>query len=592
MECVLLSRPDATDELPKTALSDRSYGFSTSLALPPGLSLLTIEAESATGTEMILARRLVINFTDSLRGLFQGDRKYSEWIERYDTASPLVLARWRESSRQLAKRPLFSFVLQGPATGEGTRQSIREQLYERWEILEETQTVAEAQGEYIIILGTEVRLRPQALYFWAQAINQRPAANLLYSDSDEMDQNGRRKHPHFRSAWNPDLLLTHHYLGSAVVYATALIRPGGMKSPWDLALRATEGLPRDQVVHLPHLLYHEISAKPIPVLEENEWFLTEAVKRRGLDAQVERVGGDYFHVRRRRPFPAPAVTLIIPTRNQFHLLRQAVESILARTSYPAFEILLVDNNSDEVRTVQYMADLVQKNPRVRLLSYPGAFNYSAINNAAVQVVHTPLLGLLNNDVEVLDGNWLEEMVVQAVRPEVGGVGAKLLFPHGSVQHAGVVLGSGGVAGHAGYHQACDDFGYDGRSSVVANVSAVTGACLVLRRELYEQMGGFDEKNLPINYNDVDLLLRLREAGYWNVFTPRAQLRHYESASRGGITDLGRIWQGWRERRWMQRRWGGSLQADPFYNPNLSLDGELFRLAFPPRVPPPEQRAGR
>jgi GT2 family glycosyltransferase len=292
-----------------------------------------------------------------------------------------------------------------------------------------------------------------------------------------------------------------------------------------------------------------------------------------------------YHVRWPIPDPAPRVTLVIPTRDGMSVLQRCIESILARTDYPNFEILVVDNQSRDPATLDYFASL-RREGRVRILPYDAPFNYSAINNAAVRAADGTLVGLLNNDVEVIGAGWLSEMVGLAMHPDVGAVGAKLLYPDNRIQHGGVATGILGVAGHLHRFLPRDAPGYAAQAQIVTNVSVVTAACLVVRRALYEEVGGLDEKNLAIAFNDVDFCLRLDAAGYRNVWTPFAELYHHESFSRGLEDTPEKQARFAGEIQFMHKRWGDRLEQDPYYSPNLSLFSERHELAWPPRAVKP------
>jgi GT2 family glycosyltransferase len=281
------------------------------------------------------------------------------------------------------------------------------------------------------------------------------------------------------------------------------------------------------------------------------------------------------------PEPAPLVSLIIPTRDAVELLRICVESILERTSYQNYEVIVVDNQSRNSQAIEYLNQISQY-PRVRVIKYDAPFNYSAINNYAIRnAARGSVIGLINNDIEVIDGDWLAEMVGHASRARVGAVGAMLYYPDDTIQHAGVIVGVGGVAGHAYLGKPRGFSGQMERARLAQSLSAVTGACLLVRRQVYEEVGGLDEA-LEVAFNDVDFCLRVREAGYSNVWTPWAELYHHESATRGYEDTPEKKARFKKEVDFMLSRWGETLQWDPAYNPNLSLDSEPFSLAFPPR----------
>jgi GT2 family glycosyltransferase len=275
------------------------------------------------------------------------------------------------------------------------------------------------------------------------------------------------------------------------------------------------------------------------------------------------------------------VSLIVPTRNRADLLGPCLDGLMNKTAYQPIEIIVVDHQSDEARTLALLKR-VSADPRVRIMRYEGSFNFSAMNNRAVELARGELVALVNNDIEVIAPDWLTEMVALAAQPEAGAVGAKLLYPNGRVQHAGVGLGIGGVAGHLFCGVAADQAGYFGRLQLASNVSAVTAACLVVKRSVYLEVGGLNELDLRVAFNDVDFCLKLREKGYRNVWTPFATLVHHESPSRGRDTTPEKAARFRSEIDWMTKTWGDALTQDPYLNPNISLNSATFDLAFPPR----------
>jgi GT2 family glycosyltransferase len=281
------------------------------------------------------------------------------------------------------------------------------------------------------------------------------------------------------------------------------------------------------------------------------------------------------------PKPEPLVSVIIPTRNHANILSQAVDGVIHRTDYPAMEVLIVDNGSDEPTALALLARL-ETDHRVRVLRYSGPFNFSALNNHAVKAAAGELLLLLNNDIDVINPIWLREMASHAIRTGIGAVGAKLLYPDGTIQHGGITVGVGGVAGHQYLHRAGGDIGYFGHLKLVRSVTAVTGACLMLRRRAYLEVGGLDEVSLPVAFNDIDLCLKLVSRGYRNVWTPYAELYHKESVSRGSDQVGENAARYVRDVATMRRRWGDLLDHDPYWNHNLSLSRAVPSLAFPPR----------
>lgn len=463
--------------------------------------------------------------------------------------------------------------------------------------------LALAQGEWVALLDHDDVLAEDALFWVVHAINQNPSCQLIYSDEDKIDEAGVRSDPYFKSAWNQDLFYSQNMFSHLGVYKTSLVRAvGGFREgfegsqDYDLALRCIEQLPsgqvNQQIQHIPRVLYHwrihadstahNIDAKPYAMVA-GERAINEHLARMGVAARAESVGYGY-RVRYQLPTQSPLVSLIIPTRNGLKLLRQCVESILAKTSYANYEIIVMDNGSDDRATLRYLDELALK-PNVRVARDARPFNYSALNNAAVKLARGSVVGLVNNDVEVISPDWLTEMVSHALRPEVGAVGARLWYSDDTLQHAGVVLGIHGVAGHVHRFLPRGNVGYCGRAALIQSFSAVTGACLVVRKALYEAVGGLNEVELQVACNDIDFCLRLREAGYRNIYTPYAELYHHESASRGFDDTPEKQARSAKEVAYMHQRWGDVLRNDPAYNPNLTLDAEDFSLAWPPRVAP-------
>ncbi|RYF66857.1 MAG: glycosyltransferase, partial [Comamonadaceae bacterium] len=421
-------------------------------------------------------------------------------------------------------------------------------------------------------------------------------AQLVYSDEDKIDDEGNRSAPYFKPDWNVDLFRSHNMFSHLGVLSTALVREvGGFRKgfegsqDWDLVLRCSERVQPSQIVHIPRVLYHwrihvestskSMDAKPYAAVA-GERALDEHFQRLGVDARAEFVGYGY-RAHYELPSPAPLVSLIIPTRNGMQLVRQCIDSIRSRTDYRPWEIILVDNGSDDPAALAYFATLAQS-PDVRVIRDDREFNYSALNNQAVAVARGEFVALVNNDIEVISPEWLGEMVSLAVQPGVGAVGARLWYPNMTLQHGGVILGPSGVAVHAHKKLPKGLDGYAGRALLIQSFSAVTAACLVVRKSLYDEVGGLDEVNLKVAFNDVDFCLRLREAGYRNVWTPYAELLHHESATRDKDVRPERTERFEREIAYMQQRWGALIDADPAYSPNLTMETEDFSFAWPPR----------
>jgi GT2 family glycosyltransferase len=460
-----------------------------------------------------------------------------------------------------------------------------------------TNSAAElATGEYLVFLDQDDELSPDCLLELAKAALDGP--DVIYSDDDKIDPAGRRYAPQFKPDWSPELLLSYMYLSHAFALKRSLFEElGGLRTgfegcqDYDLALRAGERAGR--VAHVPQVLYHWRSlptstaasgrAKPA-AFERGCRAVQEALARRGAPGTVTRplwaVRGHLGVFQIDFPDDGPEVTVVIPTRNRVELLRRCVDSLLAKTSYRNFRVLVIDNDSDDPATLAYLAGLSGRCRVLRLSCPSGRFNYAWLNNRAVEACGSEFVLFLNNDTEVRRPEWLGQMVGFGRVPGVGAVGAKLLYPGGQVQHAGVVNGfQGGLPAPAFRLAPAGDNGYLSYAAVARNYGAVTAACLLARRDTFLAAGGFDEERFAVAYNDIDLCQRLVAAGLRCVFAPRAELTHYEGATRGFLDSP-------HERRAFRLAWGG--RPDPYYSPHLSLDSERFDIntAGRPALPAP------
>jgi O-antigen biosynthesis protein len=454
-----------------------------------------------------------------------------------------------------------------------------------------------ASGEFFAVISSGDLLSRYALYFVALKINQLTDVNVIYSDEDKTDDRAVRFDARFKSGWNPDLFFSHNMISRLAVYRTALLCDVGRfraefegGHDYDLALRYIKNCEPSQISHIPRVLYHgrqdvqSISAnsgsgKHAYAAEQRA--LSDFFKDKlGVTVSSGNLDGTY-RVQYPLPTPAPKVTIIIPTRDGYLLLKKCIHSIFHCTDYENIEIIVVDNQSEDKETLDYLNSL-SEGQEVRVIKYDFPFNYSSINNFAVKHASGDVLCFLNDDVEAFEPGWLREMVSHSLRPDIGVVGAKLLYSDNFIQHAGVVMGIGGFASHAHRLYPATHPGYGGRAVLTQNFSAVTGACLVMRRDLFNSLGGFDEKNLPVAFNDVDLCLRVREAGYRIVWTPYAVLYHYESYSRGDdqMSSEKRA-RFAKEKEFMISRWNTNNLNDEYYNQNLTLDREDFTLAHFP-----------
>ncbi|MFC5741203.1 glycosyltransferase family 2 protein [Dyella tabacisoli] len=450
--------------------------------------------------------------------------------------------------------------------------------------------IDQARGDYITVIRDQDELHPLALYRIANEVNKHPEWKIVYTDADKIDDRRIRFDPNFKPDWNYELLLSQNYIRHLCVFDSALVKTvigfrrgfdGG--EDYDFLLRCVERLGSAQIGHIAAVLYHERPASISPKSKAMHAGDTKALEqhfiRIGVDATVAAAADGIRRIRFPCPQPAPRVSLVVPTRNKTKLLRSCLDSIL-RSTYENYEIIVVDNGSTDSSTLRYL-DKASKLSNVQVLRYDAPFNYSAINNFAERHATGDVIGLVNNDIEIITPDWMEEMVSHAIRPDVGAVGAMLYYPDGTIQHAGVIVGLGGVAGHAYLHQPRGYGGSHNRGLLLQNLSAVTAACMLVRREVYNAVGGLDE-SLKVAFNDVDFCLRVRDAGYRNVWTPYAQMYHLESASRGSEITPEQQDRFQREIEFMRSRWGKRLLKDPAYNANLSLSSHCFDLAFPPR----------
>lgn len=431
-----------------------------------------------------------------------------------------------------------------------------------------------------------------ALYYVAEEIALNPAAKLLYSDEDKIDSKGVRSSPYFKSGWNKELMLSHNMIGHFCVISTSLVkRVGGFRpeydgaQDYDLLLRCTEGLAQNQIIHIGRILYHwrahnnstaaGIENKPF-ALNAGKRALDDYFHRNGIFASASINCGYYLPAY--SLVSSPLVSIVIPTRDAVDLVRQCIYSIIEYSTYKNFEVIIIDNGSCKPETLDFFLGL-SRLEFVKIIRLDCDFNYSFLNNFAVKLAAGDYICFMNNDVEVISNDWIEQMLFYATQPEIGAVGAKLLYPDGTIQHAGVVLGIGGVAGHAFKRFPRGSTGYFNRAVVPGCYSAVTGACLMVSKDKFMAVGGFDELNLVVDYNDVDFCLRLSAAGYRNVFNPLALLYHHESATRGDKVIKSDIERFSRERDFMLSKWGREILHDQFYNENLTLHYEDFSFKW-------------
>jgi GT2 family glycosyltransferase len=545
---------------------------------------------------------------------------FRRWIER-NTPRPPDLERLTQKAAALTWRPRISVVTPvyntDPQYLRACIDSVRSQIYTEWELCladdasprEETRSVlreyddprirvrylarnsqisaasnaalALATGEYVALLDHDDELTPDALFEIARFLNEHRDADMIYSDEDKLDAAGARCDPYFKPDWSPEHFLSTMYTCHLMVVRTRMLEEaGGFRQgyegaqDYDLVLRLMERT--DRIYHLPRILYHwrkapgsaasENAAKPWAI-DSGRKALQDYVRRQGSAAEVCRGSAPGLFRIKQAVVGQPLVSIILPTRGTGDLVLRSVRSLAEHTSYGKFEVVVASDGplSAELRDV--LGSLTS-----RIVDYrgPGAFNFSHKINAAAREARGDHLLLLNDDVEAVEDDWLSALLEYSQQQPVGAVGAKLLYPDGRLQHAGILIGVCGIAAHAFHQHAGSSVGYASSAVRPGNFSAVSAACLMTRREVFEAVGGMDER-LAIDFNDVDYCLRVRKAGYRIVFTPYARLVHHESASTGSRAPSPA------EAALMREKWGAVLEQDPYYNPNLSVHFPDYRL---------------
>jgi Predicted glycosyltransferases len=449
-----------------------------------------------------------------------------------------------------------------------------------------------ATGEYVALLDHDDTLAPFALFEIVKAINENTTTDFIYSDEDKISEDGtKRLDPHFKPDWSPDTLRSHNYITHLSVVKKELLNEVGWfregydgSQDYDLILRCTEKA--NKIVHIPKILYHWRMHDNSTAQNPNSKLYAFDAAKKALQDHLDRVGlkgkvrdgvslGSYkidydisYHHK---------VSIIIPNKDHKEDLEKCITSIINKSTYKNYEIIIVENNSKEKKTFEYYEYLQNKYNSIVLLEWKDKFNYSAVNNFASKYANGDILLFLNNDTEVINENWIEEMLIYAQRKDVGAVGAKLYYPDDTIQHGGVILGMGGIAGHPHRVFPRASFGYFGRLVVVQNLSAVTGACLMMRKSVFNEVEGFDE-GYPLAFGDVDICLKVREKGYLVVWTPYAELYHYESKSRGYDDTPEKQERFKKEIELFKKKWGHILEkGDPYYNPNLTLEKWDFSI---------------
>jgi len=480
-----------------------------------------------------------------------------------------------------------------------------------------------ASGEYVAFLDHDDMLSPYALYKVAKTINYNPNVKLVYSDEDKIDEYNNRYSPYFKSDWNKDLFFSQNYINHLTVIKKEIIdKIGGFRKgyegsqDYDMILRALEYINDNEIYHVPKILYHwraiegstalnpkakvyatlsgikalqdyfRSKKQNVEVLEgliPNSYKVVYPIPGMSFKELVEpysetsNINKVTYYNLHYKPMPGkpPLVSIIIPTKDKVEFLKRCIDSVLVKTRYPNYEIIIVNNHSVEKETYEYFNELSEMD-NVLILDFNEPFNYSRINNFGVEHSNGEIIVLMNNDIEIISRNWLCEMVQHNLRKEIGVVGAKLYYDNDIIQHAGVILGIGGVAGHSHKYFKREHHGYFGRLKLIQNFSAVTGALMSVRREIYEEVGGLEEK-LAVAFNDVDFCLKVMEKGYRNLWTPYVEAYHYESISRGKEDTPEKQRRFQKEVEFMHKKYGKILLSDRYYNPNLTLDHEDFGI---------------
>ena len=553
---------------------------------------------------------------------FQADDvDYEQWYENHK-ALPEELEK--QKNEKWKRKPLISIVVPVYNTPQvflrQMIESVQNQSYSEWElcignaspenkemkkILEEYKNDARikeveipenkgisqntnrameiASGEWIGLLDHDDLLAPNALYEIAKAVNEHPDAEVIYTDEDKVTTDLKEHfQPHLKPDFNLDLLRSNNYICHFFVASRDLIkRVGGFRpefngaQDYDLILRCTEQA--KQIMHIPKILYHwrvhkastaDNPASKMYAFDAGKRAIEEHLVRCRTKGTVQHTKDLGFYRVKYEVCGEPLVSIIIPNKDQSEALKKCLDSIREKTSYRNYEIIIVENNSEEPETFAFYKKIAGE--KIKIVTWEGEFNYSAINNFGVRHARGDYLLLLNNDVEIINGDWLTEMLSHCQRKEVGIVGATLYYPDNTIQHAGIIIGIGGVAGSVFVGLPRAFSGYLHKASIQLDLSAVTAACMLVKRSVFEQVGGLEEK-LKVAFNDVDFCLRVREKGYLVVYDPYAELYHYESKTRGAEDTKEKIRRFQTEIEYMRSHWIGLLKkGDPYYNCNLSL----------------------
>lgn len=514
---------------------------------------------------------------------------YEAWLASHETREAPAIQTWRNWFQTEPNPPSFTILpTPGRPLGETISSKLNAQHYPHW--ASEPSSLA-SDSEWLLFLAPEDQLRPDALLAFAYAARLNPQAGLIYCDHDHLDPHQQRTSPYFKPRWNHQLQQSTGYVGHSFVIKRDLFEQTKTLGPWtseafhfDLVLRCAELIQAKQIVHIPNVLWHNsVDMLKARLGDAHVLALQSHLDRTAPGSQVQRAPHHTFRVQHPLPSPHPLVSILICTRNQYQLLKTCIDSITHKTTYQPYEIIIVDNGSDEPRTLEYLQVLQHGPHRIQVIRDDSPFNYSALNNLAARHAKGSVYALLNNDIEVIEPQWLDEMVAHALQPDTGCVGAKLLYPNETIQHAGILLGGGdkvngqAIATHYFRGLPKEHAGYLKRAVATSHVSAVTGACLVIKKETFDRVNGLNEKDLAVAYNDVDFCLRVAQLGLQHVYTPFATLYHHESISRGRDKSAEKQNRFAKELTHMRDHWSEHLKDDPFYSPNLNSSTGDFLL---------------
>lgn len=582
----------------------------------------------------ITIKKIYNRVTNPIRGFYPDADKYNEeyqiWLS--NNYNEKILSTYKDEVKKFKYNPLISVIMPVYNVEEKwlreAIESVQNQIYENWElcIADDASTkpyikdvlleyknkdkrvkvvfrkknghisrssnsaLKLAKGEFIALLDNDDIIYPQTLFKTVELLNKEKDIDFIYSDEDKINLKGKRVYPFFKPDWCPDLLMSTNYITHFAVIRKSLVdRVGGFRAglegsqDYDLFLRVVKFCKK--IKHIPDILY---SWRMVPGSTAVSYdvksyantasliALTDAIERRNIKGTVENgIMPGMFRVRYEIK-SNPLVSIIIPTKDKVEYLKRCINSIITKTAYKSYEILIIDNNSIEEETIRYFKQ-VETSKNIRIIKWNKKFNYSSINNFGVEKAKGEYVLLLNNDTEIINEEWLSAMLEHAQRNKVGAVGAKLLYPDKTIQHVGIILGMGGIGEHV--YKGYDDrpLGIPIYKDIIRNYCAVTGACLMVKKSKYNQVGGLDPK-FRIAYNDIDFCLKLIQKGYFNVYTPYAKLYHHESTTAGkleeGIRDMDEFKK---ENEMMIKKWGNLIKNDPFFNINLKLDISGYKI---------------